>query len=142
MEEQQKYLQSIINNATYHPMNPDADVTCQTVNLFSSDKYFIYFISDVPHYIQWNQHKLYNEILHCLYNPGKGRCTRYMWSNDMFVLWNRISAIFMKIENTVYTSFQNSSLMDWFLTSETFRITSLLNLNEYQCYHHLDLSVI
>ena len=49
LEEQQKYLQSFINNATYHPMNPDADVTYQTVNLFSSDKCFIYFISDVPH---------------------------------------------------------------------------------------------
>ena len=51
LEEQQKYLQSFINNATYHPMNPDADVTYQTVNLFSSDKCFIYFISDVSHYI-------------------------------------------------------------------------------------------
>ena len=49
LEEQQKYLQSFINNATYHPMNPDADVTYQTVNLFSSDKCFISFISDVPH---------------------------------------------------------------------------------------------
>ena len=52
LEEQQKYLQSFINNATYHPMNPDADVTYQTVNLFSSGKCFIYFISDVPHYIR------------------------------------------------------------------------------------------
>ena len=50
-EEQQKYLQSSQNNATYHPMNPDTDVIYQTVNLFSSDKCFIYFISDVPHYI-------------------------------------------------------------------------------------------
>ena len=48
-EEQQKYLQSSQNNATYHPMNPDTDVTYQTVNLFSSDKCFIYFISDVQH---------------------------------------------------------------------------------------------
>ena len=47
LEEQQKYLQSFINNATYHSLNPDADVTYQTVNLFSSDKYFIYFISNV-----------------------------------------------------------------------------------------------
>ena len=31
-EEQQKYLQSSQNNATYHPMNPDTDVTYQTVN--------------------------------------------------------------------------------------------------------------
>ena len=35
LEEQQKYLQSFINNATYHSMNPDTDVTYQTVNLFS-----------------------------------------------------------------------------------------------------------
>ena len=27
LEEQQKYLQSFIRNATYHPMNPDANVT-------------------------------------------------------------------------------------------------------------------
>ena len=47
LEEQQKYLQSFINNATYHPMNPDADVTYQTVNLFSSDRCSIYFISNV-----------------------------------------------------------------------------------------------
>ena len=29
---EQKYLQSSQNNATYHPMNPDTDVTYQTVN--------------------------------------------------------------------------------------------------------------
>ena len=52
LEEQQKYLQFFINNVTYHPVNPDADVTYQTVNLFSSDKCFTYFISDVPHYIR------------------------------------------------------------------------------------------
>ena len=52
LDEQQKYLQSFINNAKYHPMNPDADVTYQTVNLFSSDNFFIYFTSDVPHFIQ------------------------------------------------------------------------------------------
>ena len=44
---------------------------------------------NVPHYIRWTL-----SAQHCLYNSGKGRCTRYMWSNDMFVLWNRISAIF------------------------------------------------
>ena len=49
-EKQQKNLQSSQNNATYHPMNPDTDVTYQIVNLFSSDKCFIYFIFDVPHY--------------------------------------------------------------------------------------------
>ena len=43
-ELQQKYLQSSQNNYRYHPMNPDTDVTYQIVNLFSSDKGFIYFI--------------------------------------------------------------------------------------------------
>ena len=54
----------------------------------------------------------------------------------MFVLWNRISAIFY--EDRKYCL----HIFPWFLTSWTFRITSLLNLNEYQCYHHLDLSMI
>ena len=52
LKDQENYLQSFINNATYHPMNPEADRTYQTVNLFSSDKFFIYFISDVPHNIR------------------------------------------------------------------------------------------
>ena len=34
------------------------------------------------------------------------------------------------------------SLIDWFLTSWTFKITSLLNLNKNQCKHHLDVSLI
>ena len=50
-EEQQKYLQSFQNNATYYLMDSDTDVTYLRVNLFSSDKCFMYFISDVPHYI-------------------------------------------------------------------------------------------
>ena len=41
LEEHKKYLQSFINNAIYHPMNPDADVTYQAVNLFSSDKVYL-----------------------------------------------------------------------------------------------------
>ena len=63
VDEQQKYQQSFINNATFHPMNPDADFTYQTVNLFRSEKCFIYFISDVPHYIQSNQHNTVRTIL-------------------------------------------------------------------------------
>ena len=31
---------------------------------------------------------------HCLYNSGKGKYTRYIWSNNIFILWNCISAIF------------------------------------------------
>ena len=47
---------NIYSLATYHPMNPDTDVTYQTVNLFGSDKCFIYFIFDGLQYLWWNQH--------------------------------------------------------------------------------------
>ena len=66
-------------------MNSDTDVTYRTVNLFSFDKSFIYFISDVHH--------LMKTARNCLYNSGKGRYTRYMWKNGMFILWNHISDI-------------------------------------------------
>ena len=45
LEEQQKYLQSFINNATYYPMNPDANVTYKTVNLFSSTSFLMFHIT-------------------------------------------------------------------------------------------------
>ena len=32
-------------------MNPDTDVTYKAVDIFSSDKCFLCFISDVPRYI-------------------------------------------------------------------------------------------
>ena len=103
MEKQQKHLQSCINNATYHPMKPDADATYQTVNLFSSDKCFIYFISDVPHYIQWNQH---NTVCTILVNIDVlDTC------GAMICLYFGIALFIMKIENTVYTSLQNSTLL-------------------------------
>ena len=35
-------------------MNSNVDVTCEAVNIFGSDKCFICFISDCPHYIWWN----------------------------------------------------------------------------------------
>ena len=51
-----KIFTVLYQNATYHVMKADADVTYQAVNLLSPDKFFIYFISDVPHYIRRNQH--------------------------------------------------------------------------------------
>ena len=97
LEEHQKYLQSFINNATYHTMNPDA-VTYQTVNLFSSDKCFIYLISDVPHYIRSNQHNTVCTIL--VKVDVLDTCGAiYLYFGIAFLLF------FMKIENTVYTSF-------------------------------------
>ena len=48
-EEQQKYLQSSQISARYHLKHSDTYVTYQTVNLVSSDKFLIDFISNVPH---------------------------------------------------------------------------------------------
>ena len=119
MEEQQKYLQSFINNATYHPMNPDADVTYQTVNLFSSDKCFIYFISDVLNYIRWNQHITVSTILvkvDVLDTCGAMICSYFGVAFLLFL---------MKIEDTVYTSFQNSTLL--FINGLIFDIINIQN---------------
>ena len=119
LEEQQKYLQSFINNATNHPMNPDADVTYQTVNLFSSDKCFIYFISDVPHYIRWNQYNTVCTILvkiDVLDTCGAMICSYF---GIIFLL------LFKKIENAVYTSFKNSILL--FINGLIFDIMNIQN---------------
>ena len=112
-EEQQKYLQSSQHNATYYSMNLDTDVTYQAVNLFSSDKCLIYFKSDAAHYIWWNQHNSAYTILVDILD--------LLWSNDMFILWNRI----MKINNAVYTSYQNSTLL--FVNGLIFDIMNIQN---------------
>ena len=139
LEEQQKYLQSFINNATYHPMNPDADVTYQTVNLFSSDKCFICFISDCPHCIRWNfitipkyEHiiaphvsstSLFTRIVEtvlCWYRNQHNTVCTILINIDVLDKWGAMICsyfgivfllLFKKIENAVYTSFQNSMLL-------------------------------
>ena len=119
LEEQQKYLQSFIYNATYHHMNPDAAVTNQAVNLFSSDKCFIYFISDVQHYIPSNQHNTVCTILikvDVLDTCGAIICSYFGITFLQF---------FMKIDNNVYTSFQNSTLL--FINGLIFDIMNIQN---------------
>ena len=37
---------------------------------------------------------LMKTVRNCLHNFGKGRYTRHMWENGMFILWNDISDIF------------------------------------------------
>ena len=153
MEEQQKYLQSFINNATYHPMNPDADVTYQTVNLFSSDKCFICFISDCPHYIRWNlitilkyKHiiaphvsstsiftRIVQTVLCWFQNQHNTVCT-ILVKIDVLDTCGAMTCsyfgiifllLFKKIENAVYTSFQNSMLL--FINGLIFDIMNIQN---------------
>ena len=100
-------------------MNPDTDVTYQTVNLFSSDKCFIYFISDVPHYIRSNQHNTVCTILvkvDVLDTCGAMICSYF---GIAFLL------LFMKIEKNIYTSFQHSMLL--FINGLNFDIMNIQN---------------
>ena len=108
-----------ISNVTYHPMNPDVDVKYQTVNLFSPDKCFIYLISDVPNHIRWNQHNTVCTILvmvDVLDTCGAMICSYF---GIAFLLF------FTKIENTVYTSSQNSMLL--FINGLIFDIMNIQN---------------
>ena len=58
-------------------MNPDVAVTYRTVNLFSREKRFINFISDVAH--------LLKTARNCLSYLGSGKFTRYMRNRRLFL---------------------------------------------------------
>ena len=91
----------------------------QTVNVFSSEKCFIYFISDVLHYIWWNQCNNVCTILvkvDVLHRCGAMICLHF---GIAFLLF------FTKIENAVYTSFQNSTLL--FINGLNFDIMNIQN---------------
>ena len=118
-EEQQKYLQSFQNNAKYRPINPDTDVTYQKVNLFSSENFFVYCISYVPHYIWWNQHNIVYSVLvklDVLDTCGAMICSYFRIAFPLF---------FMKIENAVYTFCQNCTLL--FINGLIFDIMNIQN---------------
>ena len=119
MEDSKKIYKYFINNGTYHLMNPNADVTYHTVNLFSSNKCFTYLISDVPHYIRLNQHNTVCTILvkvDVLNTCGAIICSYFGIAFQLFL---------MKIENTVYISFQISTLL--FIDGLIFGIVNIQN---------------
>ena len=59
---------------------------------------------------------------HCLYNSGKGRYMRCIWNNDMFILWNHISAIFYEDREHCFThlakTFKRTYQVDLLLKNE------------------------
>ena len=59
----------------------DDSVVYKTINIFRSDHY-IYFFSDAPHLIK--------TCRNCLFNSGSGRCSRYMWNNEKYLLWQHV----------------------------------------------------
>jgi len=71
----------------HKPLDGDAgtDVCYGTINLFAPHR-FIYFMSDAPHLIKTTRN--------CLYHSGSGTCSRYMWNDGQFILWEHIAQLF------------------------------------------------
>lgn len=63
----------------------DTDVCYRTINLYAPHR-FIYFISDAPHLIKTTRN--------CLYHSGSGTCTRYMWNDGQFILFQHIAQLY------------------------------------------------
>ena len=72
-------------NAVFNdPTDQQLGVTYKVKNMFA-DRY-IYFIADPPHLIKTARN--------CLSSSGYGRCTRYMWNNGFFLLWDHIRTVY------------------------------------------------
>ena len=131
MEKQQKYLQAFINNATYHPMNSDVDVTYQTVNLFSSDKCFsasfliVHIIFDGIS-LQFQSTKI--SLLH-MYRVHLSLPELYRQCCADLNYHNTVCTILVKID-VLNTCFQDSMLL--FITGFIFDIMNI------QSNHSLD----
>lgn len=65
--------------------NADSDLCYRTVHLFAPHR-FIYFLSDVPHLVKTTRNSLKSS--------GSGSCTRYMWNDGKYVLWQHITAVY------------------------------------------------
>ena len=119
LEEQQKYLQSFINNATYHPTNLMMVLHIRQSICLVLANVLIYFISDVPHYIRSNQQNTVCTILVKVDVLDTCGAMISLYFGTAFLLF------FMKIKSTVYTSFQNSTLL--FINGFIFDIMNIQN---------------
>ena len=63
----------------------DTEVCYRTINLFTPSR-FLYFFSDAPHLVK--------KTRNCLSHSGSGSCTRYMWNNGNYILWQHIATMF------------------------------------------------
>ena len=68
----------------------DTYICYRTQNLFASSR-FIFFFADAPN-IKTTQN--------CLYHSVTGRCTRYMWNDGKYLLWQHIVQVYQdELEN-------------------------------------------
>ncbi|XP_015776465.1 PREDICTED: uncharacterized protein LOC107354492 [Acropora digitifera] len=71
--------------------NAAKDVCFRTINIYAPKRY-IYFFSDAPHLVKTTRN--------CLYHSGFGSCTRYMWNDGHYLLWQHITQVFHQdVEN-------------------------------------------
>ena len=59
------------------------DVCYCTINICIK---YVYFFSDAPHLVKTTRN--------CLMHSGSGTCTRYMWNNGQYLLWQHIAQMF------------------------------------------------
>ncbi len=64
---------------------PNKGIVNSTVNLFCPSRK-IYFFSDAPHLVKTARN--------CLFNSGSGKCSRNLWNNDSYLLWEHISKLY------------------------------------------------
>lgn len=65
--------------------NAGKDVCYRTTNLYAPHRY-IYFFSDAPHLMKTTRN--------CLHHSGSGKCSRYMWNDGLYVLWQHIAQLY------------------------------------------------
>ena len=67
------------------------DICYRTQDLFAPSR-FIFFFADAQHLIKTARN--------CLYHSGSGRCTRYMWNDRKYLLWQHIIQVYQdELEN-------------------------------------------
>lgn len=63
------------------------DLCYRTVN-FYAPHHFIYFFSDAPHLVKTTRN--------CLKSSGSGTCSRHMWNDGNYILWQHIREMFFQ----------------------------------------------
>ena len=96
-----------------------------TYKIFNPERY-IYCFADAPHLIKTGRN--------CLYHSGSGRCTRYMWNNQKYIICNHVTKIVCdEVENGLkvdtklsyeHIQLTHYSVMNARLVAQTFSATT------------------
>ena len=64
----------------------------------------------------------FKQNFNCLYNSGFGRCTRYVWNKQKYIIWNHVAKI-------VYNEIENGLRNDTKLPYEHIQLTHYSVIN-------------